>query len=103
MKNRFTKALGISLIIFSWILWGVIFILPYFKLSKAQYEIIYPILFIGTNIFWVEAILIGKEYAKKYAILLKFKTCLKDSAAKRMNRFDRDKQKRVFSICLTDT
>jgi len=83
MKNRFTKALGISLIIFSWILWGVIFILPFFKLSKAQYEIIYPVILIATNIFWVGAILVGKEYAKKYAILLKIKTWFKGLCRKK--------------------
>lgn len=77
MKHRFTKVLGISLIIFSWILWGVIFILPFLKLSKTQYEIIYPVILIATNIFWVGAILVGKEFAKKYDILLKIKTWFK--------------------------
>lgn len=77
MKDRFTKVLGISLIVFSWILWGVIFILPFFKLSKTQYEIIYPVILIATNIFWVGVFLVGKELAKKYDIVLKIKTWFK--------------------------
>jgi hypothetical protein len=77
MKHKFTRILGISLIIFSWILWGVIFILPFFKLTKTQYAIAYPVILIATNIFWVGAILVGKELAQKYNILLKVKTWFK--------------------------
>ena len=77
MKPKYTKILGISLIVFTWIIWGVIFILPFFKLTITQYAIAYPVLLAATNIFWVGAALVGKELIQKYNLLYKFKKLLK--------------------------
>ncbi len=69
MKRKFTRILGISLIILTWIIWGVIFILPFFKLTLTQYAIAYPVLLAATNLFWVGAALVGKELIQKYNIM----------------------------------
>jgi hypothetical protein len=73
MKHKYIRILGISLIIFSWIIWAMIFILPFFKLTVTQYAIAYPILLVATNIFWVGAALVGKELVQKYNLLPKIK------------------------------
>jgi hypothetical protein len=77
MKQKYIRILGVSFIIFSWIIWGVIFILPFFKLTLIQYAIAYPILLAATNIFWVGAALVGKELVQKYNLLSKVKKWFK--------------------------
>jgi len=77
MKHEYLRILGISLIIFSWLIWAMIIILPFFKLTVTQYAIAYPILLVATNIFWVGAALVGKELIQKYNILSKIKMWFK--------------------------
>ena len=77
MKRKFLKILGISLILLSWIIWGVIIILPFFKLTLKQYAIAYPVLIAATSIFWVGAALVGKELIQKYNLLPKIKKWFK--------------------------
>jgi hypothetical protein len=69
--NSFSQILGFSLIIFSWILWGVILVLPFLKLNLTQYAIIYPVVLGATNIFWVGAALVGKDIIQKFKGLQK--------------------------------
>jgi len=83
MKRKFIRILGVSLIIFTWIIWGVIIILPFFKLSLKQYAIAYPVLLAATNIFWVGAALVGKELIQKYNLLSKVKTWFKRLSKKK--------------------
>jgi len=83
MKHKYVRILGISLIILSWIIWGVIFILPFFKLTLKQYAIAYPILLVATNIFWVGAALVGKELVQKYNLILKAKKLFKRLSKKK--------------------
>jgi hypothetical protein len=66
--------IGFTLIAFSWILWGVILVLPLFKLTLAQYAIVYPVLLVLTNIFWIGAALVGKELIQRFNLLSKVKT-----------------------------
>jgi len=79
MSPKFLRVLGVSLIVFSWILWGVIFVLPFIKLTFSQYAIVYPVILVSTNIFWIGAALVGKELVRKFNILKKvriwFKNC----------------------------
>jgi len=77
MNRKFLRILGVSLIILTWIIWGVIFILPFLKLTIKQYAIAYPILLAATSIFWVGAALVGKELIQKYNLLSKLKKWLK--------------------------
>lgn len=77
MKRKFIRILGISLIIITWMIWGVIFILPFFKLTLTQYAIAYPVLLAATNLFWVGAALVGKELIQKYNIMPRIKNLLK--------------------------
>jgi len=77
MKHKFIRILGISLIVLTWIIWGVICILPFFKLTLTQYAIAYPILLAATNIFWVGAALVGKELVQKYNLMSKLKKLFK--------------------------
>jgi hypothetical protein len=74
MNSKFLRILGISLIIFSWILWGVIFLLPFCKLTLNQYAIVYPVILVSTNIFWIGAALVGKEIVRKFNILQRLKS-----------------------------
>ncbi len=83
MKRKFIRILGVSLIVFTWIIWGVIIILPFFKLSLKQYAIAYPVLLAATNIFWVGAALVGKELIQKYNLLSKVKTWFKRLSKKK--------------------
>jgi hypothetical protein len=77
MKRKFLRILGISLIILTWIIWGLIFTLPFYNLTIKQYAIIYPILIASTSIFWVGAALVGKELVQKYNLLPKIKKWFK--------------------------
>ena len=77
MNPKLLRVLGFSLIVFSWILWGVIFVLPFIKLTLSQYAIIYPVILVSTNIFWIGAALVGKELVRKFNILTKIKKWFK--------------------------
>ncbi|MEI8007075.1 MAG: transporter suffix domain-containing protein [Bacteroidota bacterium] len=77
MKRKFQRILGVSLILLTWIIWGVIFILPFLKLTLKQYAVIYPVLIVSTSIFWVGAALVGKELVQKYNLLPKIKQWFK--------------------------
>jgi len=83
MKRKFLRILGYSLIVLTWIIWGVIFILPFFKLSVTQYAIAYPILLAATSIFWVGAALVGKDLIQKYNLVSKVKMWVKRHRKKR--------------------
>lgn len=74
LKPVHIRAIGISLIIFTWLIWGVIFILPFMKLTVRQYAIAYPVLLILTNCFWLGTFLVGKEIARKFNIVQKIRT-----------------------------
>ncbi len=82
MNPKFSRILGISLIVFSWILWGVIFVLPFIKLTLSQYAIVYPVILVSTNIFWIGAALVGKELVRKFNILKKIKIWFKSCRMK---------------------
>jgi hypothetical protein len=71
-----SRILGISLIILSWVFWGMIIIVPFLKLGIKTKAVALTILFIASNIFWVGAILIGKELAQKYQVWPKIKRWL---------------------------
>jgi len=77
MNHGFLRIIGFSLIVFSWILWGVIIALPLFKLTLTQYAIVYPVILSATNIFWVGVALVGKKLIQKINILSKVKSWLK--------------------------
>jgi len=74
MNRKFSRIIGLSLIVFSWILWVAIFLLPFFKLTLTQYAIVYPIILTATNIFWVGAALVGKGFIQNFNILSKVKS-----------------------------
>jgi hypothetical protein len=65
------QIIGFSLIILSWIFWGLIFMAPFFNLGTKTTAAAIIFLLIATNIFWLGAYLCGKEFAKKYRVLLK--------------------------------
>jgi hypothetical protein len=77
MKHKYVQYFGVSLIVFSWIIWGVIIILPFLKLTLKQYTIAYPVLLLATNIFWIGAVLVGKVLIQKYNLLSKVKKWFK--------------------------
>ena len=81
-KRKNSRILGFALIVFSWIIWAVIFILPFFKLSMKEYAIIYPVLLAATAIFWVGAALVGKEIVQKYDLFSKLKKFIGRSGTK---------------------
>ncbi|MEI6060311.1 MAG: hypothetical protein WCR72_06350 [Bacteroidota bacterium] len=70
---------GFLLIILSWILWGLIPLIPFLKLDLVTTSIIITCLLVGTNIFWLGIFLGGKSYLLKSGIWAKFK-----------NRFGKD-------------
>ncbi len=74
MNRKFSRIIGLSLIVFSWILWVAILLLPFFKLTLTQYAIVYPIILAATNIFWVGAALVGKGFIQNFNIWSKDKT-----------------------------
>jgi len=82
MNPKYFRVLGVSLIGFSWILWGVIFVLPFIKLTLSQYAIVYPVILVSTNIFWIGAALVGKELVRKFNILKMVKIWLKSCLMK---------------------
>ena len=82
MNLKFVRIIGVSLIVFSWILWIVILFLPFCKLTLTQYAIVYPVILASTNIFWIGAALVGKELVRKFNILTKVKIWLKSCRMK---------------------
>jgi predicted membrane protein len=73
MKSKVQRILGISLIVLTWIFWGMIFIIPFLKLGVRLSAILIAALLIGTNAFWIGLFLVGKEYAKKFQVKAKLK------------------------------
>lgn len=69
MNNK--RIIGFSLIILSWIFWGLVIIVPFFKLGTGTNFVVIISLLAATNIFWLGAVLLGKEFAQKYRVLLK--------------------------------
>ena len=64
-KLNFT--IGIILIILSGILFGLIFVVPFFPISLAQKGIFISVLVIGMEItWWVGVALLGKQLITKY-------------------------------------
>ena len=82
MNPKFLQILGVSLIVISWILWGLILFLPFCKLTLAQYAIVYPVILVSTNIFWLGVALVGKEIVRKFNLLTKVKIWLKSCRMK---------------------
>ncbi len=83
MRRKYLQILGVSLILFTWIIWLVILILPVFKLTLTQYAIAYPVLLLATNLFWVGAALVGKEIIQKYNLLPRVKKWFKGLGKKK--------------------
>jgi hypothetical protein len=73
MKSKAQRILGISLILLTWVFWGMIFVIPFLNLSVRLSAILIAALLIGTNAFWIGLFLVGKEYAKKFQIMAKLK------------------------------
>ena len=74
MSSKAQRILGISLILLTWIFWGMIFVIPFLKLGVKHSAILITLLLIGTNAFWVGIFLVGKEFAKKFQIWSKIKS-----------------------------
>ena len=73
MNSKVQRILGISLIVLTWIFWGLIFVIPFLKLGVRLSAILITALLIGTNAFWIGLFLVGKEYAKKFQVRAKLK------------------------------
>jgi len=73
MKKNRIRILGFSLIILAWIFWGMIIAIPFLKLGLKTSAIAIAILLAGTNVFWIGAILVGKELMQKYNVWPKIK------------------------------
>ena len=72
-KRKYIQIIGISLILLSWVFWGMILIIPFLKLGVKRSAIAITVLLIGTNAFWAGAILVGKEFMQKYQVWPKIK------------------------------
>jgi len=73
MNSKAQRILGISLILLTWVFWGMIFVIPFLKLGVRLSAILIAALLIGTNAFWIGVFLVGKEYAKKFQVWTKLK------------------------------
>jgi predicted membrane protein len=73
MKSKVQRILGISLILLTWVFWGMIFVIPFLKLGVKLSAILITALLIGTNAFWIGLFLVGKEYAEKFQVRAKLK------------------------------
>jgi len=82
MNLKFTRVLGVSLIVGSWGLWGILLALPFMKLTITQYAIAGPAILVSTNIFWIGAALVGKDLILKYNILGRIKVWLAGRSVK---------------------
>ncbi|GEL05154.1 transporter suffix domain-containing protein [Rummeliibacillus sp. G93] len=66
-EKKFVYKLGIGLLIFSMILWLIPVMTPFFPIStKLKAGIITSVLIIAEIIFWIGALLVGKEAAAKF-------------------------------------
>ena len=66
-NGKLNTTIGIILIILSGILFGLIFVVPFFPLSLAQKGIFISVLVIGMEItWWVGVALLGKQLITKY-------------------------------------
>ncbi|TAL63586.1 MAG: transporter suffix domain-containing protein [Bacteroidetes bacterium] len=67
------KIIGYTFLLFSCLLWGLIFIIPWFDFSKSQIAGITTALIIaGEILFYVSIIFIGKSFIDKIKNKLKF-------------------------------
>jgi hypothetical protein len=73
MNSKAQRILGISLIVLTWVFWGMIFVIPFLKLGMRISAVLIAALLIGTNAFWIGIFLVGKEYAKKFQVVKKLK------------------------------
>jgi hypothetical protein len=72
-RRKWSRYIGISLIILTWIFWGMIFVIPFLDLGLKVSAIATTILLIATNIFYIGVFLIGKELAARFNIFKKVK------------------------------
>ena len=73
MNSKVQRILGISLILLTWVFWGMIFIIPFLKLGVKLSAILITGLLVGTNAFWLGIFLVGKEFARKFEVGAKLK------------------------------
>jgi hypothetical protein len=73
MNSKVQRIIGISLILLTWVFWGMIFFIPFMKLGVKLSAILIAALLIGTNAFWIGIFLVGKEYARKFQVWTKLK------------------------------
>ncbi len=73
MNSKIQRILGFSMILLTWVFWGIIIIIPFMKLGVKHSAILITGLLIATNLFWVGIFLVGKEYAKKFQVMKKLK------------------------------
>ena len=83
MKKNKIRILGFSLIILTWIFWGLIILIPFLKLGLKTSAILISILLIGTNIFYIGVFLVGKELMQKYNVWPKIKSWFRKSIKKK--------------------
>jgi predicted membrane channel-forming protein YqfA (hemolysin III family) len=83
MKKKQIRILGFSLIILTWIFWGMIILIPFLKLGLKTSAIAITILLIGTNVFYIGAFLVGKELMQKYNVWPKIKSRFHKSIKKK--------------------
>jgi hypothetical protein len=74
MKNgKMVKIIGYILLLLSCLIWGLIFIIPWFDFSKSQIAVITTVLIIaGEILFYVSMIILGKSFFDKIKNKLKF-------------------------------
>lgn len=71
------KTLGYILFILSFVVWGVIALLPFLDITKAEVASFTTILIIaGEVFFWLSLLLLGKDFVNK---IKSFFTCKKTS------------------------
>jgi hypothetical protein len=67
VRERVHHKLGLSLIIFSSLLWGAVLLVPIFSLSLAHKSLISTgLILLSEAIFWLGILLSGKELAHRY-------------------------------------
>lgn len=67
------KIIGYILLLLSCLIWGLIFIIPWFDFSKSQIAVITTVLIIaGEILFYVSMIILGKSFFDKIKNKLKF-------------------------------
>jgi len=72
-KMKKTQVIGLALILFSYIFWGLIVVTPFLKLDAKTSTLLIAIFFIGSNVFWVGVFLAGKEVLLKNNFIHKLK------------------------------